>query len=144
MLHTNVLLPAAQIIDLAIAEQEDMAVELASAIQRAYGSDVWPQELQAQRIQAIKLHGLHKLQHGPEKRFFEGDDSFAMLLAMHERFLTSAVEVMQLARAGSVEDAYSVLTTQYARASRQVVWLLKNLKRRMRYARVEGEQLAIA
>jgi hypothetical protein len=132
MLYTNVLMPTVNTIDLTVLEHEALAKELASAIQRAYGSGVWQDELTKDNILSLKLEGLHKLQNGIDKEFFQDDASFSMLLDMQDRFLASAVKMMQLAREGFVEDAYALLTGSYARTSRQMVWLLKNLKRRMR------------
>lgn len=143
-LQTHVLMPTEQIIKHAIAEQEAMATELASAIQHAYSANVWPEALSAEQISSRKLSRLHSLLHGREKRFFTDDDSTAMLISMHARFLASAVKVMQLARAGHVEEAYTLLNTQYARNSRQVVWLLKNLTRRARYVKFESPHLTAA
>ncbi len=131
MLHANVLLPAAQAIDLTIAEHESMVLTLENAIRQAYGSGVWPEHLDADKVRSTQLSGLTKLQRGPEKRYVEGDPSFPMLLNMHERFANAAADAISLARADKVEEAYALLTGQYARASRQVVWLLKNLKQRI-------------
>ena len=131
MLHANVLLPAAQTIDLTIAEHENMALALESAIQQAYGADVWPDHLDADKVRSAKLSGLTKLQQGPEKRYVESDPSFPMLLNMHERFVNAATDAIRLARADKIEEAYAVLTGPYARSSRQIVWLLKNLKQRI-------------
>ena len=130
MLHTNVLLPAAQTIDLTIAEHENIALALENAIQQAYVTGVWPEHLDTDKVRAIQLSGLMKLQQGPEKRYVEGDPSFPMLLNMHERFVNAATDAIHLTRADKIEEAYAVLTGQYARASRQVIWLLKNLKQR--------------
>ncbi len=131
MLHTNVLLPAAQTIDLTIAEHENMALTLESAIQQAYGTGVWLEHLDEHKVRSAKLGGLTKLQQGAEKRYVEGDPSFPMLLNMHERFANAAADAISLARADKVEEAYAVLTGRYARSSRQIVWLLKNLKQRI-------------
>ncbi len=131
MLHTNVLLPAAQTIDLTIAEHESMALALERAIQQAYSTGVWPEHLDARQVRSATLSGLTKLQQGPEKRYVEGDPSFPMLQSMHERFVNAAADAISLARADKIEEAYAALTGQYARSSRQIVWLLKNLKQRI-------------
>jgi hypothetical protein len=87
--------------------------------------------LDADKVRSAKLSGLTKLQQGPEKRYVESDPSFPMLLNMHERFVNAAADAISLARADKIEEAYEVLTGQYARSSRQIVWLLKNLKQRI-------------
>jgi hypothetical protein len=131
MLHTSVLLPAAQTIDLTIGEHESTTLALANAIQQAYASGVWPEQLNEHTIRTAHLSGVEKLKNGSEKKYIESDPSFGMLLNMHERFVNAAADAIHLARADKVEEAYAVLTGQYARASRQIVWLLKNLKQRI-------------
>ncbi len=131
MLHANVLLPATQTIDLTIVEHENMVLALENAIQQAYGTGQWPKHLDVDQVRSTQLSGLTKLQQGSEKRVVEGDPSFPMLLNMHERFVNAAADAIRLARADKVEEAYAVLTGRYARASRQIIWLLKNLKQRI-------------
>ncbi len=131
MLHANVLLPAAHTIDLTIAEHESMTLALESAIQQAYGTGIWSEHLDADKVRSTQLSGLTKLQQGSEKRYVEGDPSFPMLLNMHERFVNAAADAIHLARADKIEEAYAVLTGRYARSSRQIIWLLKNLKQRV-------------
>jgi len=131
MLHASILLPAAHTIDLTLTDHQAMAIALTNAIHKAYVTELWPECLNEKRIRATQLNGLTKLQQGSERRYVEGDPSFAMLLNTHERFVNAAADAICLARADKVEEAYAVLTGPYARANRQVVWLLKNLKQRI-------------
>jgi hypothetical protein len=144
MLHSSVLLPAAQTIDLTIAEHENTTLKLANAIQQAYASGVWPEQLDEHLIRTAQLSGMEKLQNGSEKKCIEGDPSFGMLVSMHERFVNAAADAIQLARADKVEEAHALLTGQYARASRQIVWLLKNLKQRIQTPKADAGIMLVA
>lgn len=137
MLHTSVLLPVAQTIELTVAEHESTTLALANAIQQAYASGMWPEQLDEHTIRTAQLSGVEKLKNGSETKYVESDPSFGMLLNMQKRFVNAAADAIHLARADKVEEAYAVLTGQYARASRQIVWLLKNLKQRIQAPKAE-------
>jgi hypothetical protein len=56
-----------------------------------------------------------------------------MLVMRHKQFHTAAANIISLQQAGDLVGADTVLNGDYARASHQVICLLKNLRSNLRY-----------
>jgi len=130
MFNQAVPAPVAQTIDSTIAEHESMSRGLTNVIWHSYSTGAW-NHIDTETVRSYKLNGLVQLQQGPEKAYLEGDAAVSMLAQMHDRFVNAAADAIHLARADKIEEAYKILSCQYARASRQVLWLLQNLKQRI-------------
>jgi hypothetical protein len=71
---------------------------------------------------------LGKWLHGSGRSSLGRHQSFEMLVGRHKQFHIEASNVIALTQASQLGRAQEVMNGNYARASRQVIWLLKNLK----------------
>ena len=71
---------------------------------------------------------LGKWLHGAGRSSLGHHPSFSMLIGRHKQFHIEASNVVVLTQSSQLAKAHAVLNGNYARASRQVIWMLKNLK----------------
>ena len=76
---------------------------------------------------------LGKWLHGAGRSSLGHHQSFSMLIGRHKQFHIEASNVVVLTQSSQLAKAHAVLNGNYARASRQVIWLLKNLKNNLQF-----------
>lgn len=115
-------------IDAAISAHENWKLRLAS-----YIAGTSQEALQPDVVCLDDQCLLGKWLHGSGKSSLGRHQSFAMLVGRHKQFHIEASNVVTLKQASQFERAHEVLNGNYARASRQVIWLLKNLRNNLRF-----------
>jgi len=115
-------------IDAAIAAHENWKLRLSMFVSGMSQEDLRP-EIVCRDDQCLLGQWLH----GSGKAMLGSDQSFSVLIARHKQFHIEASNVVAYSQAALPAKATEVLEGAYARSSYQVIWLLKNLKRNLRW-----------